>query len=175
MKTIAATAAVLFALAAPVSALTYTETFSIEADTAYSKAYSLPNNSTATYTINVIEALEFNGISISASGTNSGNDLPKLTFSVNNGAEQPVTVAGTLGTNSFGGGFSTYGGTFAPGDSFTFRFTTGNTANPVSATFSFETFTPSPVPLPAGGLLLGFALMAGGGAAALRRKKKSDA
>jgi hypothetical protein len=175
MKTFAAATAVLAFMALPASALTYTSSFNIEADNSYSTAYTLPKNSTATWTISVIEDLVFNGISISATGTNSGNDLPKLTYSVNGGTPQAVAVAGTFGTNSFGGGFSGFGGSFTTGDSFTFQFATGNTTNNVAATFSFETFAPAaPVPLPAGGLLLGAALMAGGAAAACR-KKKSDA
>ncbi|WP_417720330.1 hypothetical protein [Salipiger sp.] len=173
MKTFALALALAFGATAPAHALTYNAAFSVEAENSYTYGQTMAPNSTATWTITALEDLIVTSISVGATGSNYGRDLPKLTYSVDGGT--PMTLDYYLSNpavrNSSGGGLYVIPMPVSSGQVFTFRFITGTSTNNIGTTFTLDTDLAATIPLPAGGLLLGSVVLLGAGGALRRRKR----
>ena len=167
------TAVSAIALLAPVMA----SAVPISADMPYTVAGILPVGGTTTFTFEVTEALDIANFAINATDTNGGGDIVNASFDYNTVSgdtfDTVFSSSGVIGDSSAtGNGFSFvpgWGG-YNVGDVITFTFNDGIDDN-ISLGLSFQTTSPviAPVPLPAGGLLLGSMLL-GAGFLAKRRK-----
>ncbi len=127
------------------------------------------------------EALRIKDFSVTGNGFNEGDDLMQLTFGTNRtGTTGVYDQSGTFDMTEikFRGDVANAGDfldgfTLAANESFYFLFSYGNGSDPLLANVTFDAIAPAPVPLPAAGGMLLFALGATGYVA--RRKKKADA
>ena len=142
----------------------------ITVNAAYSKTGTLLSGQTLEFKFKALQALFIDAFSLSATGTNSGNDLNKVTFGYTTPTSDFFDTVVTVGKASFAGDFLV--GTIFPKDTiFSIFFEERGIKNPVGVTVSFQ--TASPVPVPATGLLLGTVLLAAGAFA--RRSLKAAA
>ena len=124
-------------------------------------------NGSAMITFNVLEDFNVNGFNVTASGFNAGKDIEDATFTydmmIYSFGDIRVKPNGILADGEeYVPGFYT----FQAGDMIAFDFSGNGNADRISVDV---TFAATPVPLPAGGLLLLSAL--GAGVVASRRKK----
>jgi hypothetical protein len=159
-------AAALASLPAMASAVTTTVATDVQLGDAPSVSFSVPTTDDGViFSFTALNRFAVTGFAVNAVGSNSGADASGTTFSVDGGPPLSFGVVNNFGPVSFAGGFAP-GAKYATGDSFTIQFFE-NAVNDISYGVSFTT---SPIPVPAAGLLL---LTALGGAAALRRRKKT--
>lgn len=160
--------AVALATALPMSGRAAVVSSDITADAAYSKTGTLTSGKSLEFKFKALEALFIDVFSLSATGTNSGKDLRKVSFGYTTPTSDYFNTVVSYGTSSFAGDFL-IGALFPKGSVFSIFFEDRGIKNPVGVTVSFQ--TASPVPVPATGLLLGTVLLAGGALA--RRSLRS--
>lgn len=164
-------AAALAALPMMASAVTVNTDISL-GDAPSVPAAVAPTDSGATFNFTALDRFAVDEISLTANGSNSGQDILGSSYSVLvNGLTTlaPTAFSNVISFGTQGIGFAFVpGGIFNTGDVFTVVFDE-NSPRALSYTVSFTT---SPIPVPAAGLLL---LTALGGAAALRRRKTAAA
>ena len=162
LKTAAAAASLVAFLPFAASAVT------INAGQSYTEVGTLMPGGQLVFTFDVAENLDIDFFSISATGTNGGDDIDNVTFDYYNVTDD--TFDNVFGMGNAGAGFDFVPG-FGPykaGDTFSFTFKDG-IKDEVGITISFETAVAA-VPVPAAGGMLGLPLV-GAGVAARRRKR----
>lgn len=138
----------------------------------YTQVGTLVPGGTLTFMFEVAEDLDIDFFSISATGTNAGNDLQNVRFDYDVVTDDTFDTIQVAGNAAAGFDFVPGFGPYTAGDMFSFTFKDG-IRDDVGITLSFETIAPSAVPVPAAGGLLGAALIGAGIAA--RRRSRADA
>ena len=167
MQILRNTAAAIALAALPLSAVAVP----IGPDESYTEVGTLAPGGTLVFSFEVVEDLDIDTFSVSATGTNSGDDIRNVTFAYDSVTGDTFDNVFSVGKVGAGFDFVPGFGPYAAGDTFSFTFTDGIVDN-VGITLSFETVIPAAIPVPAAGGMLLLALL-GAGAVARRRPREA--